>query len=147
MASESRTAIFAAIAGNVAIAVTKLIAAFFTGSSAMLSEGIHSLVDTGNGGLLLLGIRMSRKPADANHPFGHGKELYFWSLVVAILIFALGGGMSVYEGVTHLSHPQVHHSIWNYVVLGFAIVFESFSFYFAYQAFRSQMSGQGVFQT
>src|SRR2546422_6558961 len=147
MASESRTAIIAAIAGNVAIAVTKLIAAFVTGSSAMLSEGIHSLVDTGNGGLLLLGFRKSQKPADANHPFGHGKELYFWSLVVAILIFALGGGMSVYEGVTHLSHPQVHHSTWNYMVLAFAIVFESFSFYFAYQVFRKQMSGQGVMDT
>src|ERR1700704_1037369 len=145
MGTESRTSIFAAIAGNVAIAATKLVAAFFTGSSAMLSEGIHSLVDTGNGGLLLLGFRMSQKPPDANHPFGHGKELYFWSLVVAILIFALGGGMSVYEGVTHLSHPQVHHSIWNYVVLGFAIVFESISFYFAYQAFRKELSGQGVF--
>jgi cation diffusion facilitator family transporter len=147
MSTESRTAIFAAIAGNLAIAATKLIAAFFTGSSAMLSEGIHSLVDTGNGGLLLLGLRKSQKPADAIHPFGHGKELYFWSLVVAILIFALGGGMSVYEGVTHLSHAQLHDPTWNYVVLGFAIVFESFSFYFAYQAFRKEMSGQGVFKT
>src|SRR3982074_1768572 len=147
MQTESRTAIFAAITGNLAIAATKFVAAFFTGSSAMLSEGIHSLVDTGNGGLLLLGFRMSQKPPDANHPFGHGKELYFWSLVVAILIFALGGGMSVYEGVTHLSHPQGHHSMWDYVVLGFAIVFESFSFYFAFRAFQSQMTGQGVFQT
>ena len=132
MAAESRTAIFAAIAGNVAIAITKLIAAFVTGSAAMLSEGIHSLVDTGNGGLLLLGIRMSRKPADARHPFGRGKELYFWSLVVAILIFALGGGMSVYEGVTHMLHHQPPSDpTWNYVVLGFAFVFEggsSFSF-------------------
>jgi cation diffusion facilitator family transporter len=147
MQTESRTAIFAAIAGNLAIAATKLVAAFFTGSSAMLSEGIHSIVDTGNGGLLLLGFRKSQKPPDANHPFGHGKELYFWSLVVAILIFALGGGMSVYEGVTHLFHPMVHHSIWNYLVLGFAIIFESVSFYFAFQAFRTEMSGQGVFQT
>src|SRR5712664_206395 len=138
MQSESRTAIFAAIAGNLAIAVTKLMAAFVTGSSAMLSEGIHSLVDTGNGGLLLLGFRKSQKPPDAQHPFGHGKELYFWSLVVAILIFALGGGMSVYEGVTHLSHPHASNPAWNYVVLGFAIVFESFSFYFAFKAFRSE---------
>src|SRR6266699_3945366 len=131
--AESKKAIYATIGGNIGIAVTKFVAAAFTGSSAMLSEGIHSLVDTGNGGLLLLGLRKSQKPADASHPFGHGKELYFWSLVVAILIFALGGGMSVYEGITHLSHPPVHHSIWNYVVLGFAIVFESISFYFAYQ--------------
>ena len=147
MQTESRTAIFAAIVGNLAIAATKFFAAFFTGSSAMLSEGIHSLVDTGNGWLMLLGFRQSQKPPDATHPFGHGKELYFWSLVVAILIFALGGGMSVYEGVTHLSHPQVHHSIWNYLVLGFAIVFESLSLYFAYRAFRKEMSGQGVFET
>src|SRR5882672_7985422 len=145
MQTESKTAIFAAIAGNLAIAATKLVASFFTSSSAMLSEGIHSLVDTGNGGLLLFGMRRSQRPPDANHPFGHGKELYFWSLVVAILIFALGGGMSVYEGVTHLSHPQVHHSIWNYAVLGFAIVFESVSFYFAYRAFQKEMSGRGVF--
>src|SRR5258706_4621334 len=147
MGTESKTAIFAAIAGNLAIAATKLVAALFTGSSAVLSECIHSLVDTGNGGLLLLGFRKSRKPTDANHPFGHGKELYFWSLVVAILIFALGGGMSVYEGVTHLSQAQLHDPTWNYLVLSFAIVFESFSFYFALQAFRKEMSGQGVFRT
>lgn len=145
MESESKTAVFAAIAGNVAIAVTKLLAAFFTGSSAMLSEGIHSLVDTGNGGLLLLGMRMSRRPPDVNHPFGHGKELYFWSLVVAILIFALGGGMSIYEGVTHLTHPPaVHDPTWNYVVLGLALVFEGFSFVFAFKAFRSEKGAQGM---
>jgi cation diffusion facilitator family transporter len=147
MQTESRTAIFAAIAGNLAIAATKLVAAFFTGSSAMLSEGIHSLVDTGNGGLLLFGMRRSQKPPDANHPFGHGKELYFWSLVVAILIFALGGGMSVYEGVTHLAHAELHDPTWNYVVLGFAIVFEGISFYFAFKAFRKEMTGDGVLKT
>ena len=147
MATESRTAIFAAIVGNLAIAATKLAAAFFTGSSAMLSEGIHSVVDTGNGGLMLLGLRMSRKKPDANHPFGHGKELYFWSLVVAILIFALGGGMSVYEGIIHLAHPQLHHPGWNYLVLAFAIIFEGISYFFAIKAFRQEMSGQGIFQT
>lgn len=147
MTTDSKTAIFAAIAGNLAIAATKLIAAYFTGSSAMLSEGIHSLVDTGNGGLLLLGLRKSKKPADANHPFGHGKELYFWSLVVAILIFALGGGMSVYEGIVHLTQPHLSDPTWNYVVLGFAIIFESISFFFAFRAFRVEMGGQGIFQT
>ena len=148
MASESRTAIFAAIFGNLAIATTKFIAAGFSGSSAMLSEGIHSLVDTGNGALLLLGVRNSKRPPDAKHPFGHGAEIYFWSLVVAILIFALGGGMSVYEGVTHIQHPNpIGDPTWNYVVLGLAIIFESISFYFAIKAFRKEQGKQGVWQT
>jgi cation diffusion facilitator family transporter len=148
MASESKTAIVAAIAGNLAIAATKLIAAYVTGSSAMLSEGIHSIVDTGNGGLLLFGMRQSRKPPDAIHPFGHGKELYFWALIVAILIFALGGGMSVYEGITHIRHPHSGDPTWNYVVLSFAIVFESISFFFAYRAFRTELKDdRTIFQT
>jgi cation diffusion facilitator family transporter len=148
MASESRTAIFAAIVGNLAIAVTKFAAAAFTGSSAMLSEGIHSLVDTGNGGLLLLGVKKSRKPPDDKHPFGHGKELYFWSLVVAILIFALGGGMSVYEGVIHITDPHpIKDPTWNYLVLGFAIVFESVSCYFAVKAFQKEKGDQGILET
>jgi cation diffusion facilitator family transporter len=142
MTSESKVAVFAAMAGNLAIAITKLIAAYFSGSSAMLSEGIHSVVDTGNGALLLVGLRQSRKPADARHPFGHGKELYFWPLVVAIMIFALGGGMSVYEGVTHLMHPTHADPTWNYVVLGIAFVFESISSVFAFKAFRGELKGQ-----
>ncbi len=147
MTTDSKTAIIAAIAGNLAIAATKLTAAFFTGSSAMVSEGIHSIVDTGNGGLLLLGSKKARKPADVAHPFGHGKELYFWTLVVAILIFALGGGMSVYEGVTHLRHPHASDPTWNYVVLGFAILFESISFFFAFKAFRGEMGKYGVIKS
>ena len=146
MTEESKVAVFAAIAGNLAIAATKLIAAYFSGSSAMLSEGIHSMVDTGNGLLLLVGLRKSRKPADARHPFGHGKELYFWPLVVAILIFALGGGMSVYEGVTHLIRPHHADATWNYVVLGFAFVFESISSVFAFKAFRGELKGRGAIQ-
>src|SRR3954468_509644 len=116
--SEAPKAVYAAIAGNLAIAATKFVAAAFTGSSAMLAEGVHSLVDTGNGALLLLGLRRSRKPADAGHPFGHGKELYFWTLIVAIMIFAVGGGISVVEGIRHVRNPEpVEDAAWAYGVL------------------------------
>jgi cation diffusion facilitator family transporter len=147
MASESKTAIVAAILGNLAIAVTKFIAAAFSGSSAMLSEGIHSLVDTGDGGLLLLGIHKSRKAPDLAHPFGHGKELYFWSLIVAIAIFALGCGMSLYEGVRHIIHPEpLSNPFWNYVVLGFAFVFEGISWVFGWKVFRKGKGKQGILE-
>ncbi|HEV7681413.1 MAG TPA: cation diffusion facilitator family transporter [Pyrinomonadaceae bacterium] len=144
---QSRLAIVAAIAGNIAVAITKFIAAGLTGSSAMLSEGIHSLVDTGNGGLMLLGIRKSQEAPDFEHPFGHGKELYFWSLIVAIAIFAVGCGMSMYEGVTHLLHPEpISKAAWNYAVLGFALVFEGTSWVFGWKAFRSVRGRQGIFE-
>ena len=134
MAAESKTIIFAAIAANFVIAVMKFAAAFFTGSSAMLSEGIHSLVDTGNGGLLLVGVHKSKQPADALHPFGYGKELYFWCLIVAVLIFGVGGGISIYEGIKHLIHPApLEDPTWSYVVLGLAGVF-SFSFVIHWKA-------------
>ena len=139
MAGASKIAIYGAIAANSAIAVSKFIAAFFTGSSAMLSEGIHSLVDTGNGILLLLGIRLSKRPADAKHPFGHGKEIFFWSFVVAILIFALGGGIAIYEGIQHLLHPrQLVNVQWNYVVLILAMIFEGFALRVALKQFKPQ---------
>src|ERR1700741_2465083 len=116
--AESNKAVYAAIAGNLAIAAIKFTAATFTGSSAILSEGIHSLVDTGNGGLLLLGIKKSQKPPDSRHPFGHGKELYFWTLIVAVLIFGVGGGVSAYEGILHLLHPaELKNVSWSYGVL------------------------------
>jgi cation diffusion facilitator family transporter len=138
MASKSKIAIYAAIGGNLAIAIMKFTAAAFTGSSAMLSEGIHSLVDTGNGGLLLLGIHKSKQPADAAHPFGYGKELYFWSLIVAVLIFGVGGGISVYEGILHLIHPSpLEDPTWSYVVLGLAMVFEGVVLVVAFRAFQA----------
>lgn len=144
-AAESRTAIVAAILANIAIAVTKFIAAYMTGSSAMLSEGIHSMVDTGNGALLLFGIRASRKPPDREHPFGHGKELYFWSLIVAIAIFAIGCATSIYEGVTHLIAPrEIGNPFWNYIVLAFAFVFEGTSWLFGWRAFRLAKGRRGV---
>jgi cation diffusion facilitator family transporter len=147
VASESKTAIVAAIIGNLMIAATKFVASFFTGSAAMLSEAIHSVVDTGNGALMLLGVRKSRKPADEEHPFGHGRELYFWTLIVGILIFALGGGMSIYEGITHLRHPTpTENIVWSYAVLGLAMVFEGTSWYFGWKAFSAERGKQGVIE-
>lgn len=134
--ADSKTSIYAAIAGNLLIAATKAVAAFFTGSSAMLSEAIHSFVDTGNGVLMLYGIRQSKKPADETHQFGYGRELYFWSLIVAISVFAVGGGVSVYEGVSHLRRPTaMENPVWNYAVLAISFVFESISWYFGWRAF------------
>ncbi len=128
-ATDKPIAVYGALAANLAIAVTKFAAAAVTGSSAMLSEGIHSVADTGNQALLLLGLSRGRRPPDAQHPFGHGKELYFWALIVAMILFGLGGGMSVYEGITHLLHPsELTDPTWNYIVLGAAFLFEGSSF-------------------
>jgi cation diffusion facilitator family transporter len=141
--AESRIAIYGAIAANVAIAVTKFVVAGITGSSAMLSEGIHSAVDTFNGVLLLVGLKLSQRPATDEHPFGHGKELYFWSLMVAVLIFGLGGGVSFYEGVQHIRHPEpLTDPMWNYIVLAAAALFEGASFFIALRQFRGQSRGR-----
>lgn len=147
MASGSKTVIYAAIAANVGIAIAKFIAAAFTGSSAMLSEGIHSAVDSGNGILLLYGLKQSSRPADDLHPFGYGKELYFWSLVVAILIFALGGGISIYEGLKHLQHPEPIANPWvNYLVLGVAAIFECFAAFLAVKELNQVRGDKSILQ-
>ncbi|THF56286.1 cation diffusion facilitator family transporter [Ollibium composti] len=143
----SRRVIYAALAGNLAIALTKFAAAFFTGSSAMLSEGVHSLVDTGNGGLLLYGMHRAARPADSTHPFGHGRELYFWSFIVALLVFALGAGVSFYEGVMHIMAPEsVANPMVNYVVLGFSLLFEGGSWWVALKEFHKTKGRLGWFQ-
>ena len=139
MSGSAKKTIYAAMVANFAIAVIKFVAASITGSSAMLSEGIHSVVDTGNELLLLLGIRQSKKPADDSHPFGYGQELYFWTLIVALFIFAIGGGMSIYEGINHVQHPEpLTDPFWNYVVLGLAVLFEGYSWNVALQEFLAQ---------
>jgi len=137
--AESKLAIYGAIAANIAIAITKFVVAGITGSSAMLSEGVHSAVDTFNGILLLVGLRLSKRPATDEHPFGHGKELYFWSLIVAVLIFGLGGGVSFYEGVQHIQQPEpMRDPTWNYIVLAAAALFEGSSFAIALRQFRKE---------
>lgn len=144
---SSKKTIFAAMGSNLAIAITKFIAASITGSSAMISEGIHSIVDTSDQLLLLLGISRSQKPADNSHPFGYGQELYFWTFIVAILIFAIGGGMSIYEGITHLINPSpLEDPMWNYIVLGMAILLEGFSWNVALKEFLPTKGKQNFWQ-
>lgn len=144
---SSKWPIFGAIAANVAIAISKFIAAGFTGSSAMISEGIHSLVDTGNGFLILLGLRQSQAPPSKAHPFGQGKSVYFYTLVVAVLIFAIGGGMSFYEGIAHLQHPSpLTDPTWNYIVLALAMVFEGAALIVAIKNFPPRKPGESLWQ-
>jgi cation diffusion facilitator family transporter len=140
--------IYGAVAANLIIAVAKFVAALFTGSSAMLSEGIHSVADTGNQLLLLLGVRRARVPPDDLHPFGHGKELYFWSLIVAIVLFGVGGGMSLYEGIVHLQHPTpITNPLWNYAVLAIGVVVEGAAWLIALrEILKVQAEGQSLWQ-
>ncbi|WP_068317644.1 cation diffusion facilitator family transporter [Polycladidibacter hongkongensis] len=135
-AQGSKKVIFAALAGNTLISITKFAAAAYTGSAAMLSEGIHSLVDTGNQGLLLYGMKRAARPADAKHPFGYGPELYFWAFVVAIMIFAVGAGISLYEGFQKVLHPHpIESAFIAYLVLGASIIFEGWAWMVAYKEF------------
>jgi cation diffusion facilitator family transporter len=145
--SKKPTTVYAAIGANFLIAVSKFIVAGITGSSAMLSEGIHSVADTGNQALLLLGIRLSKRPATADHPFGYGKELYFWSLIVAIVLFGVGGGISLYEGIIHLQHPaELSDPRWNYIVLALAAVFESIAFTIAFRELAQAAGERNMWQ-
>ena len=129
--------VWGALAANLTITVSKFVAASYSGSSALLSEAIHSTADSGNGLLLLLGSVLSRKPADAVHPFGRGQEIYFWGLIVSLLLFGIGGGMSLYEGAQHILHPHaIEHAFWNYIVLSCALVFEGSSFLLAARQMR-----------
>lgn len=144
-AGHSKASIYAALLGNVAVAATKFTAAFWTGSSAMTSEAVHSTVDTLNEILLLYGLRRSRKRADSRHPLGYGRELYFWSFVVAVLVFALGAGVSIYEGVQHVLEPHATTDPWvSYLVLGLSLVFESASLAVAVRAFRKDSPHFGL---
>jgi cation diffusion facilitator family transporter len=144
MSGSSTKVIYAALAGNTAIAITKFAAAAVTGSSAMLSEGIHSLVDTGNQGLLLYGMRRAKRPPSEAFPFGHGKEIYFWSFVVAILIFAVGAGISIYEGIHHILHPRpMSNPLIAYIVLGLSVVFEGGAWFFALREFGKTKGNLG----
>ena len=145
MPSSSKKVIYAALVGNLLVAATKFAAAAITGSSAMLSEAVHSLVDTGNEVLLLHGLRRAARPADQAHPFGHGREVYFWSFVVALSVFALGSGVSLYEGIHHVREPvPITRPVVNYVVLALALVFEGASWRVAFKEFRGE-KGQQTF--
>jgi cation diffusion facilitator family transporter len=148
--SGSRIAVVAAIIGNVTIAIIKFIAAAITGSSAMASEGIHSLVDTGNGGLVLRGMNEAKKPADESHPFGHGKSLYFWTQIVAISIFGIGGGMSLYEGISYIREVEPGAKMGDptaaYLVLVISLVVEGGSFAVAVRQFMQAKGEMGVWQ-
>jgi cation diffusion facilitator family transporter len=140
----SRTVIYAALAGNLLVALTKFAAAWWTGSSAMLSEGVHSVVDTSNQILLLYGIRRSTKPRDEDHPLGYGRELYFWSFIVALLIFSLGAGVSFFEGLSHVRNPvPITDPIVNYIVLGISFLFEGATLLIALKEFNKTRGSLG----
>lgn len=145
-ASTSKNVIFAALAGNLSIAVTKLAAALFTGSSAMMSEAIHSAVDTGNQIILLIGLRRAARPATESHPFGHGLQLYFYTFVVAVLIFGVGAVISILHGIERIRNPGEIENPWiNYVVLGLSVLFEGASWLVAFKAFNREREGRPFF--
>ncbi len=147
MASGSKKVIYAAMIGNGLIAIAKFVGASLTGSAAMLSEGIHSVVDTGNQGLLLYGIARSKRPADEKHPFGYASEIYFWAFIVAILIFSIGSGISIYHGVEKVLHPHaIGDPTINYIILILAMLFEGVAWWVAYKEFNSTRGQKSFFE-
>lgn len=148
MSESNKIVVYAALFGNLAIALVKFVASYITNSSAMFSEAIHSVVDTLNEILLLYGMKKSEKPANAKHPFGYGRELYFWAFIVALMVFALGAIVSIYQGIQHILQPEVMQDpLINYIVLGLAILFEGFSWSVALKTFRKQKGNLGYFET
>lgn len=146
--SEDRSlrVVYTAVASNLAITLSKFVVAFITHSSAMLAEGFHSAADTGNELMLAIGMRRSKRPADTAHPFGYGKEVYVWSLLVGMVVFGLGGGLSIYQGILRLLHPvEPTQPLWSYVVLGAAAVADSYSWWVAYSEInRRRSTGEGL---
>ena len=148
MSDSNKIVVYAAFLGNLAIALVKFIAAYITNSSAMLSEAVHSVVDTLNEILLLYGLKKSQQPANYQHPFGYGRELYFWAFIVALLVFALGAMVSIYQGIQHIRHPEVIESpLVNYVVLGFAMLCEGTSWFIALKSFKKMKGKMGYFES
>ena len=145
--SSSRRVVYIALVGNLLVAATKAVAAGVTGSSAMVSEAVHSFVDTGNQVLLLYGMHRAAQRADPEHPFGYGRELYFWSFIVALTFFALGAGVSIYEGILHLQQPKpIKQPIVNYVVLGLAFIFEGYSWLASFRQFKVAKGTLGYYE-
>lgn len=147
MATENKFIVYVALAANIGIAVAKFVAAALTGSAAMLSEGVHSFVDSVNEVLLLYGLRRSHKPPDRDHPLGYGRELYFWSFIVALLVLALGAGFSLYEGVNHILQPEpLRDPAASYIVLGIAALFEGSSWYLSLKSVQRRKGRMGYFE-
>lgn len=145
-ASSTKGVVYAALIGNLLVALTKTGAGVWTGSSAMLSEAVHSFVDSGNEILLLYGMHRSNLRPDPEHPLGHGRELYFWSFIVALLVFALGAGVSLYQGVIHIVHPQpINDPLVSYVVLALAFVFEGVSWLISLRQFKAAKGPLGFY--
>src|SRR5664279_5150637 len=144
---SSRKVIYAAMVGNLLVAATKFAAAAWTGSSAMLSEGVHSVVDTGNSLLLLYGLHRAERSPDHDHPLGYGREIYFWSFVVAVMVFALGAGVSFYEGVAHVLYPEpIRNAGINYAVLGLSVLFDGTTWWIALRNFKGRTPYSNLFR-